>query len=182
MDRTAPPSECHLEQFRLGGQFPNAPRLPASDSQLVDISRLPIRSLESIFPFTAPESTIGPFCLPQPELCVVLRSARYPCQSHQDPAWLPKDLTEPPSFTRTRSGSKHYAFKRLNHRYNCTHGKLPWTDLSGCFTALAAQLFPLSLPAPIVGYVSLSSVETLRRPLVCTLPLSTPQKLSLLLP
>jgi len=103
-----PQVSCHLEQFRLSGQ---PPALTRRNSRLAESSRLPTRSLESIFLFAVPGFGHRPFRFSQSELRVVLRSARNPCQSHRDPARLPEDLTEPPSFTPARSGSKHYAFK-----------------------------------------------------------------------
>jgi hypothetical protein len=104
---------CHLEQFRFETDKFRRPshRRAAIDSsthQASDsISRTDL-SLHSSW------LTIDPFYFAQLEHCGVLRSARYPCQSHQDPAWLPKDLTAPPSLSPARSGSKHYAFKLLD--------------------------------------------------------------------
>jgi len=101
------------------------------------------------FPFTSPGPVLGPSRFPQLRPCGVLWSARYPCQS------LGPDST-PDSFA-CRSGN---TLTRLLRPYRIVQAA--WT--------LSRRLFPLACPGPDKGLFSLSSVEILRRALVCTNP------------
>jgi len=77
LDRTAPPSICHLEQFRHRRTNSDAPHTDVRLSTRQFI-RLPIRSRESIFLFTAPARPSTRSTFLSWNTAPVLRSARTP--------------------------------------------------------------------------------------------------------
>jgi len=73
LDRTAPPSLTPLGAVPLEADNSDAPSTTRQSPDSSIFPGLPIQSLESIFLFTVPRSTISPFCFPQSEHCGVLR-------------------------------------------------------------------------------------------------------------
>jgi len=105
--------------------------------------RRPTRSLEPTILFTVPCQFLGPSRFPQPRPCGMLWSAYYPCRF--------KGPSAPPDLTLFQ----HFDFRQM------IQAAPPLTRL-----ALSTHISWTHLRS-----VSISSVETLRRALVCTQPL-----------
>jgi hypothetical protein len=138
--------------------------------------RHPAQSLEPNFLFTVPASTTGPSRFPQSRPCGVLRFARFPCLYASPHPWFEVSLgrdSAPESFA-SRCGSRLAPSNCLTSwlKRQVPHHGLPRLPFRS-----HGPLFLFTAPGPALRTVSFSSVETLRRALVGTLPLSAPRLL-----
>jgi len=159
MDLTAPPT------LSLVGA---AIRLRSLLSISGGFFRLPSRLRGWRFPLTCPGSVVGPSRFPQARPCGVLRSARYPCRKHLAASC---GLDSTPDFFAHRCGLE---LSLSAYLISIHSDQAPFDGLFRLLSPLSRLAFSTHVSWTRRRPVSLSSVETLRRALVCTLPLSAP--------
>jgi len=155
---------------RPGAHLPSL--LTSIHSGQDSFDRLPGCSLRLrgwLFPLTSPGPVVGPSRFPQSRPCGVLWSARNPCQHHPTSIDFPQDLTAPPALSLAGAASELTLPRILTSIHS---GQESFDRLPRLLPPLARLALSTHVSWTGRWPVSLSSVETLRRALVCTLPLS----------